>query len=162
MNPYRLFLGDQRAVDVIQLTAARLRELADSLGPAGWELSYASGKWTARQILCHLADVEISFGFRLRQAVAEAHHTIQPFDQDTWAAPYANFDVPAAVEAFTALRKWNLIFIGTFTPEMLMKPVTHPERGQMTLQTILETMGGHDRNHLTQLETIRATQTHPA
>jgi len=160
VNPYRLFLGDQRAVDVIQVTPGTLRELADQLGPAGWDQSYAPGKWTARQILCHLADVEIAFSFRLRQAVAEQHHTIQPFDQDQWSAPYANLDVQAAVDTFTALRQWNLLFVGTLSPEMLQKTVIHPERGQMTVETILETMGGHDRNHLTQLETIRANVLH--
>jgi hypothetical protein len=35
-----------------------------------------------------------------------------------------------------------------------VRPVNHPERGDMTLQTIVETMGGHDRNHLQQVEEI--------
>ncbi|MGA2724326.1 MAG: DinB family protein [Bryobacteraceae bacterium] len=34
----------------------------------GVERPRAPGKWNARQILCHLADVEIVFAFRLRQA----------------------------------------------------------------------------------------------
>ena len=36
----------------------------------------------------------------------------------------------------------------------MSKPVTHPERGTMTFQTLLETMAGHDLNHLQQLETL--------
>jgi hypothetical protein len=38
----------------------------------------------------------------------------------------------------------------------LAKPLNHPERGEMTVQTIVETMGGHDINHLRQLEGIAA------
>ena len=34
------------------------------------------------------------------------------------------------------------------------KTVNHPERGDMTLATIVETMGGHDLNHLAQIEAI--------
>ncbi|MDQ6675902.1 MAG: DinB family protein [Acidobacteriota bacterium] len=158
MNPYRLFLGDQRAMDVIQTTPESLRELVNTIGPAGWDQTYAPGKWTARQIVCHLADCEIAFGFRLRQAIAEEHHVIQPFDQSAWAAPYANFDVQAALNAFIALRQWNLIFAGSLSPEQLRKPLTHPERGEMALQVILDTMGGHDRNHMAQLEIIRSNQ----
>jgi len=158
MNPYRLFLGDQRATDVIQITPDRLHELAEAIGSKAWERSYAQGKWTARQIICHLADVEIGFGFRLRQAAAEDHHVVQPFDQAAWAAPYEKLDVLAAVETFSILRKWNIAFLGALPPGTLQKPVTHPERGQMTMETIVETMGGHDRNHLEQLELIRATQ----
>ena len=158
MNPYRLFLGDQRAVDVIQGTPGRVHELAEALGPDGWDETYAPGKWTARQILCHLADCEIAFSFRLRQAAAEPHHVIQTFDQDLWAVPYQNLDAKAAAGTFAALRQWNLLFVASLPPETWLKPVTHPERGQMTAQSILDTMGGHDRNHLLQLETIRSNQ----
>ena len=37
---------------------------------------------------------------------------------------------------------------------MIELTVNHPERGDITLQTIVETMGGHDRNHLQQVEEI--------
>ena len=40
-------------------------------------------------------------------------------------------------------------------PEDLAKKLTHPERGEMTVQTVVETMAGHDLNHLEQLERIR-------
>jgi hypothetical protein len=33
----------------------------------------------------------------------------------------------------------------------LARPVTHPERGTMAVQTLVETMAGHDLNHLRQL-----------
>ena len=36
------------------------------------------------------------------------------------------------------------------------KKLTHPERGDMTLRTVIEIMGGHDLNHLNQLETAAA------
>jgi hypothetical protein len=34
------------------------------------------------------------------------------------------------------------------------RPATHPERGTMTFWTIVETMAGHDLNHLGQLERL--------
>jgi hypothetical protein len=37
-------------------------------------------------------------------------------------------------------------------PNAANKPVLHPERGTMTFQTIIETMAGHDLNHLAQLQ----------
>jgi hypothetical protein len=42
----------------------------------------------------------------------------------------------------------------TISPEQFSKKLSHPERGEMTLQTVVETMGGHDLNHIAQLETI--------
>jgi hypothetical protein len=154
MNPYATFLADQNPLEVIAATPARLTGLLDTLGQAGAERALAPGKWTARQILCHLADTELAFAFRLRQALAEPHHVIQPFDQDKWAAIYDAFDARAAVEVFGSVRKWNITLIETVPPASLSKPLTHPERGQMTFQVLIETMAGHDLNHLRQIEGI--------
>ncbi len=114
----------------------------------------APGKWSVRDILCHLADCEITFAFRLRQTVAEAHHVIQPFDQDAWTSAYGKLDARDALDAFTAFRRWNLLFIDAVGAAAERKKVQHPERGEMTFGTIVETMGGHDINHLRQIENL--------
>jgi hypothetical protein len=41
-------------------------------------------------------------------------------------------------------------------PAALSKQVTHPERGTMTFQNIVDTMGGHDLNHLGQITALLA------
>jgi hypothetical protein len=96
------------------------------------------------------------FAFRLRQALAEDRHVIQPFDQEKWANIYAAYDTPAAMQVFSSVREWNLMFIEAVPPDLLSKPLVHPERGEMTFRTVVETMGGHDINHLRQIEAIRA------
>jgi len=55
---------------------------------------------------------------------------------------------------FTSVREWNRKLIASVTPESLHKSVTHPERGTMTFQVMVETMAGHDLNHQRQIETI--------
>jgi len=153
-NPYAGYLEGVQPEQVMADTPKRISDIVERLGPSGLERSYAPGKWTARQIVCHLADTEIAFAFRLRQTLAEPHHVIQPFDQDGWAQLYHSLPADAALATFTAIRGWNLALIRSTGPEARQKPVTHPERGDMTFQTIVETMAGHDRNHLRQLETI--------
>lgn len=155
-NPYASLVGDRDAVAVIRETPNKLRKLLEQLGQEGLEHSYASDKWTAKQIVCHLADCEIPFGFRLRQTLAVENPLIQPFDQDKWAAPYDTYSGQHALEAFTVFRGWNLAFIKTLRPEDLSRPATHPERGNLTMQSILQTIAGHDTNHLKQLEIIAA------
>jgi len=154
MNPYAVHMGTAAPVDVIAETPRRLAELVEAIGPGRLATPPAPGKWSARDILSHLADGEIAFGFRLRQTLAEDHHVIQPFDQDGWAKGYSALDARMALAAFAALRAWNVALIRGVKPEDLTKPVTHPERGTMTFQTIVETMAGHDRNHLKQVEAI--------
>lgn len=155
-NPYAVHLGSRDAGDVIKATALELHRLAGRIGSAHVTASPAPGKWSARDILCHLADCEIVFAFRLRQALAEDHHVIQPFDQDKWAPSYQAQDADVALATFGAVRGWNLALLEAVRPEQREKTLTHPERGDMTFQTIVETMAGHDVNHLRQLEALAA------
>jgi len=157
MNPYATHLGDRNAVEVIENTSRRLYEASASLGAAGIEWRPAPNKWNAREILCHLADCEIVFAFRLRQTLAEDHHRIQPFDQEKWAGTYGGRDIRIALDVFSSVREWNVALVRSASPAQLTKKVTHPERGEETFQTIVETMAGHDLNHLGQLEKIMAS-----
>ncbi len=96
------------------------------------------------------------FCFRLRQTLAEEHPVLQPFDQEKWALRYGNLDVPEALGMFAAAREWNVRLIEATTAAERARQVTHPERGTMTFWTIVETMAGHDTNHLGQLERLAA------
>ena len=156
MNPYASHMGDRSPLDVIVETPQRLAQLVETIGPGRLNVVPAPGKWSARDILSHLADGEVVFAFRLRQTLAEDHHVIQPFDQDRWANKYDSADAQVALHAFSAVRAWNIALIRSVKPEEFARPVTHPERGTMTFQTIVETMAGHDRNHIKQIEALAA------
>jgi len=80
--------------------------------------------------------------------------SFSPYDQDAFATSYTYRSSREALDAFSAIRRWNVLSIHSVVPGSLTKPVTHPERGTMTFQTILETMGGHDLNHLSQITAL--------
>ena len=147
-------LGDRNPIESMQATARRIEEQARRLGPSGLDRAWGPGKWTGRQILAHLADAEIGVGFRTRQALAEDHHTIQPFDEGAWARRYQDVDHEAALRSFLALRGWNLALFGRLTPQDLAREAYHPERGPETVDVIIRMLAGHDYNHLAQLEKI--------
>jgi hypothetical protein len=154
LNPYEKFL-DGRALDtILAATPAEIGKLIMAIGPEHENTPPAEGKWGAAQIVAHLADCELVFGFRLRQTLAEDAPVIQPFDQDKWARTYLGVPAKQALEVFSALRGWNLRLIGLALPASGDRPVTHPERGKMTFLTIVETMAGHDLNHLEQLKRL--------
>ena len=46
----------------------------------------APGTWSARQIIHHLGDSEMSAAIRLRLLIAEDHPAIKAYDQDDFAA----------------------------------------------------------------------------
>jgi len=155
MNPYASQLGSRNPMDVVASTASELARRLAAMDAALQDAPRAPGKWSPRQVACHLADCEIVFAYRLRQAHAEQHHVIQPFDQDLWASAYSRsepgYSVPAALAVFSSLRAWNVQFLRGLAPADFAKRLTHPERGEMPLSEIVETMAGHDLNHLAQL-----------
>ncbi|MGA2886939.1 MAG: DinB family protein [Terracidiphilus sp.] len=156
INPYENFLDGRPLEVILASTAERLGTLLATIGPAKVVIPPAPGKWSAAEILCHLADCESVFAFRLRQTLAEDNCVVQPFDQDKWAARYSGIPAEEALATFSATRKWNLRLIAAALPAAADKPVTHPERGTMTFLTLVETMAGHDLNHLGQLGKLAA------
>jgi uncharacterized damage-inducible protein DinB len=154
LNPYDKFLGDGDPVPVLFTTASKLQTLLGPLSEVEIDMAPAPDKWSIREIVAHLADCELVFAFRLRQTLAQEHAVIQPFDQEAWAERYSAYDITTALAMFEAARNWNLKLVATVSAEDKRKPTTHPERGTMTFWTIVETMAGHDINHLEQIEKI--------
>jgi uncharacterized damage-inducible protein DinB len=161
LNPYAKFLDGRDPVPVLFATALRLRRVIASFSAEQVDQRPAPDKWSVREIIAHLADCELVFAFRLRQTLSptpdEPHAIIQPFDQGVWAQRYAAYNLVAALDLFQSAREWNLRFLTTVTEADRSRITTHPERGTMTFWTIVETMAGHDLNHIQQVERIAAT-----
>ncbi|MGD0733105.1 MAG: DinB family protein [Terracidiphilus sp.] len=155
-NPYERYLDGRPLDAILAATPEALGYAIQTLGPERAAIQPSPGKWSAAEIVSHLADCEVVFAFRLRQTLAEDGPTIQPFDQDKWAATYSGIPADEALRVFSALRGWNLRLIGGALPAAAARPVTHPERGTMTFQTLVETMAGHDLNHLGQIQKLLA------
>lgn len=147
-------LGDRDPIEVLQVTPLRVEQLIHGFVPDDYVRSYAPGKWSAREILAHLADVELAHAFRFRQTLAESEPVLQSFDQDQWARRYRSADPSLAVACFTAVRSWNLALLTTLDLDGWLKEAYHPERGMQSMDLMVRTMAGHDLNHLQQLEAI--------
>ncbi|HVB37261.1 MAG TPA: DinB family protein, partial [Vicinamibacterales bacterium] len=109
LNPYERFLGDREPIDILAAVPVRIEEMAAAWTPDRYERSYAPGKWTARQILLHLAETEAMMSVRIRMALAQDDYVFQPFDQDRWLAQEpATSAGPLALTAFLAMRAFEL------------------------------------------------------
>jgi hypothetical protein len=147
-------LGDRNPLEALEANSGRVEAAARRLGEAGLSRSYGPGKWTGKQILAHLADAEMGIGFRVRQILSEEKHTIQPWDEGSWARRYTNVDVEAALASYLALRRWNLTLFRGLSSDDLEREAFHPERGPEKLGTVVRLLAGHDLNHLAQLERL--------
>ena len=70
-----------RYKDGYRVVAAALEGATD----AELDAKPAPGKWSAREIVHHLADSEMTSAIRLRLLIAEERAAIRPYDQDVFA-----------------------------------------------------------------------------
>ena len=158
MDPYieRILsnLGERDPITVLEATPGQLEALFERMTPYDFEQSYAPDKWTAREIIAHLADVEITLGFRIRQTVAQPGSPLPVMDQDGWARRYTRLEPSIAIEAFRAQRAWNLALFSTFSFDDWLAEGIHGERGPESVDLMVRFLAGHDLNHLKQLEQI--------
>lgn len=138
-----------------------MREAAAKIAAitAGWSendfaRSTAPGKWTARQLLAHLAHVEITFANRARMALTTPGYVVQPFDQDRWMEREGPVSGRDAADAFLAVSRMNLALFSSLSRADLETPLSHPEQGDITVEWLLHTLAGHQLGHLRQIEEI--------
>jgi hypothetical protein len=109
--------------------------------------------WTANEVAAHLADVEVTFGWRIRQVLSENQPVLQPFDQEVWASAlrYGERDLEASLETYAANRKSNLELLRRAGDAGLNRKYRHPQFGNRPLRAFLEHIADHDVIHLRQI-----------
>jgi hypothetical protein len=135
-------------------TGDRIRALTAAWSEADFDRIRAPGKWTARQILAHLAHVEIAFANRARMALTAPGYVVQPFDQDRWMERETRVTGREAVDAFLGLSRINIALFSSLSAAELATGLSHPEQGGITVDWLLHTLAGHQVSHLAALEEI--------
>ncbi len=117
----------------------------------------APGKWSARQILAHLADAEVVCAHRCRQIAAEENPTIIAFDQELWARNlnYAARKLKQSLETFRRLRAENCELLRGLPESAFERAGTHTEAGRMTLRALVERNVNLTDSHARQLQGVR-------
>ena len=153
-NPYAAALGDRDTLAALIETPERIAAIVAGFTPGQYASSYAPGKWSAAELFLHLAQTELAFGMRVRMALTSDHYVVQPFDQDAWMARERPASGPEAFQAYYALRQFNLPLYRSLSADDRQRRLTHPERGEMVVQMILDAQAGHELHHLKHFETI--------
>jgi DinB superfamily len=153
-NPYAADLGTRDAFDALADTPGRIRSLVEGWSDDRFERTYAPGKWSARQVLIHLAQTELALGTRVRFALSQPGYTAQAFSQDDWLPIDSAADARTALDVYTTLRRLNAAMFRGLPPEQRNRTFTHPEYGELNVAWVANQMAGHDIHHLKQLESI--------
>jgi hypothetical protein len=118
----------------------------------------APGKWSAREIVHHLADSEMTSAIRLRQLVAEERAAIRGYDQEEFARRL-HYDRPIAnsLLAFQAARSSTADLIDRMSEADWAKEGSHSEHKRYDVERWLEIYADHAHNHADQITRARAS-----
>jgi hypothetical protein len=152
--PYSNLVGATDPISLLASTPEQIAHLVERWQPTRWSLSYYEGKWSAAQLILHLAHDEIGWSDRIRLALSVPGYVPVLYDGDEWVVMETPTDPRIALNAFLALRSLNLMLYRRFTAEQLGQPLCHPIIGEITIGWILRRAAGHDLHHFKQLKMI--------
>src|SRR6185369_4303403 len=107
-----------------------------------------AGKWTAAEIVHHLADSEMTSAIRIRKLLAEPHPVIQAYYQDRPIEP--------SLQAFRYARESTAQLLERMTEADWRKLGWHTESGSYHSETWLEIYAAHAHGHAEQIERLKA------
>lgn len=117
-------------------------------------------KWSIRQIVAHLADVELVYVHRIRKTIAEASPLLTAFDQDAWVNTlFANeVSVNVAIDVIRSLRRFNEAALRNVSEEAFTRTGQHETDGPFTAFDMLAKLNQHLYHHIDQITHLRNAQ----
>ena len=151
------YVGGRDPLTLMAAAPAKLERAVRGLSKAQLLRRPRPKKWCIQEILGHLADSEIVYGWRLRMMLAQPGLVIQPTDQEAWAAtlPYKRLPAAKLLEQVRVLREANLRLLKSVPRPWWNRYGVHLERGKETVGGMVVLLAGHDINHLNQIAAIR-------
>jgi hypothetical protein len=120
----------------------------------------APGKWSAREIVHHLADSEMTSAIRLRRLIAEHSPVIGGYDEAEYARRlYYDRPVQASLDAFRAARVTTADILERLSESEWQRAGTHSDSGPYSVERWLEIYAAHAHNHAVQIRRARASAT---
>jgi uncharacterized damage-inducible protein DinB len=149
-------LADRDPLAVLAETPSWLAARVEGLSDAALHQPEGDGKWSLTQVMAHLTDTEIAYGWRARIMLTQHHPPLHGFDENVWMSRFncASADPAESLHTFTALRQWNMRVWSCATDQDLKRMGVHAERGPESFDLLRRLAAGHDLRHRRQVERL--------
>ena len=162
-----------RCLERMERTAKEVGAAINGQSDASLSCRPAPASWSAKEVVCHLRDIEELFLLRFRTMLALDEPTLLvlgemppdremwgiiegdalPLDPDRWAEErqYLRNDTEHALTALRRRRHETLAFLGRLAPDQWLLGSVHVTLGRMTVADWIALIAAHDDKHLAQL-----------
>lgn len=133
-----------------------VRRALESVTDAELDARPGPDKWTAREIVHHLADSEMTSAIRLRRLIAEDRPLIVGYDQEEFTRRL-HYDRPieASMRAFAAARETTGELLDRLSEAEWAREGTHSESGRYSVLIWLDIYAKHAHGHADQIRRAR-------
>lgn len=130
-----------------------LATIASKHGDTALDRRPRDGGWTARRVVHHLADSEMTSAIRLRRLLVEDDPTIGAYDEERFADTlhYDDRPIDASLDAFRAARRTSAEILRRLDTDAWSRAGTHPEHGRYGVEDWLRIYADHAHDHAAQI-----------
>lgn len=147
----------RNAIEKIRAMPAKLEAAVTGLTDKQLDTPYGEGKWTPRQVVHHVADSHMNALARMKLTLTEAEPTWFAYKQDEWVktpdvltiAPQTSLAIIRGVQERMAT------LLEGMGDQDWQRAGIHPERGEMTIDDLVELYSRHGDKHVGHIMGLR-------
>ncbi len=141
-------IEDTDLLQALRISGHRALELVHSIPEGKEDYRYADGKWTIRELLCHMIDAERIFNYRALRFARNDKTPLSGFEEKDYA-PEANASgrsIQKIAAEMAHLRSATIDLFEGFTPEMLIRKGT-ANKNELSVIVLGFIIAGHETHH---------------
>ena len=134
-----------------------IRQAVSGMTDQQLDATPVAGKWSTRQVVCHIADFEPVYADRMKRVITENQPTFCGGDPDVFAAglAYDQRDVEEELQLIEMVRRQMARILQTLSPADFQRIGNHSVDGPITLETLIQRITGHVPHHVEFIEQKR-------
>lgn len=145
-------------IDAYLAGPPQLREAISGMDDRQLDAAPIPGKWSTRQVICHIADFEPVYADRMKRAIVEDGPTIFGGDPDAFAArlAYDQRDLAEELQLIESVRRHMARILRTLPPADFQRTANHSEAGPLSVAQLLANITNHIPHHIEFIDQKRA------
>jgi len=135
-------------IQALRISGYRTMELIHSIPENKADFRYAEGKWSIREVLCHMLDAERIFSYRALRFARNDRTPLAGFDEVAYAGQLnaEGRSLSQIGEEMQHLRSSSVDLFNSFTPEMLTRKGT-ANNNELSVGALGIIIAGHETHH---------------